>query len=151
MALVIVAGSICITNAATTKNITSVSMPSSMTVAVGESKPLNITINPSDTTNVVNVHWCSSMSNYVKATNCKFGSYWDQPASCNVKGIAKGKGAIIASVLVYDKKDGKQIKEYKLTCNVTITDAKSGGTANTPVTPAPKPQPVPQPVVQPVY
>ena len=120
--------------------ISSVSFPQSITLKAGESKTLNISVSPSNTTYLTNISWGYQTNGYfnVKTNGC--GTYWSQPSSETITGLKSGKGYLNNTVKVFDS-TGKFIKTYKFSTTVNVS-----GTATKPTQPTTKPtQPTTKP------
>ena len=101
------------------------SMASAITVKEGESKTLKITATPANSDRVINVEWCNASAAYISTSNCSFGSYWGQDATCKVTGKEAGTAYVYATVKEYDKKTDKLTRKVELKCKVTIGQDKA--------------------------
>ena len=128
------------TFAATERPITSVSFPTSVTIKVGETKTLNLTTAPSNTTYKTNVQWgYQTNSTFTNKVN-GFGTLWNQASSSTLTGKKAGKGYLFTTVQVYDS-NRKFVRTYKINTTVNVVANTANNTK--PVTVPKKPANVP--------
>lgn len=132
---VIICGSSATYASTYTKNITSMTMPTSITMKVGESRTLEVKANPIDTTNVYNTYWGYS-SSYVTTSDTTYGTYWGTDCKCKVTALYPGTAYVTATVNVYDNNStsSRQLKTISLECKVTITGKDSSTSTTKPAT-----------------
>ena len=99
--------------------ITSVSLPSTVSVNIGESKTLTVRTTPGNTTYTTNIEWGRQPNGHFTAKANGFGTYWKQESSETVTGVSAGKGYLFTTVKVFDS-NGQLMERYKLNTTVIV-------------------------------
>ena len=115
--------------ASSERPITSVSFPTNVTLQVGESKTLAVSVYPSNTTYLTNIEWGCQSNGHIDYKVNGFGSYWGKPSSEVITGTSVGIAYLNVTVKVFDSKKNYKTK-YDLQTKVTVV-ARKPGTDNT--------------------
>ena len=93
------------------------SIPDSLSLKVGESKTLNLTMNEKNG-ETCNVGWQTS-PNYADISNSMFGSYWGKPARTTFTGSKTGSFTSFCTVKVFNRSK-VQVDYFSLEVSVTV-------------------------------
>lgn len=104
--------------------ITSVSLPTTITIKVGESRKLNVTVNPSRTTYRTSIQWGVQSNGFFTNKVHGFGTYWNGASSETITGKKPGRGYLTTTVRVYDSA-GRYIRSYTLKTTVIVVSAST--------------------------
>lgn len=121
--------------------IKSVSFPSTVTLKKGESRTLNVSVSPSNTTYLTNIEWGRQTNGCFSAKVNGYGTYWKgQSSSETITGTNAGEGYLNTTVKVFDS-TGKYITKYSVKTTVKVSGSTTQPTtkATQPTTKATQP------------
>ena len=100
--------------------ITKVSFPKTITLKKGESKTLNVSVSPANTTYKIDIQWGYQVEGKFTCKDNGSGSYWGQPSSEVVTGQKPGTGYLFTTVNIHNSQ-GKFIKTVDFETKVTVS------------------------------